>query len=229
VDEQRDRNTETAVYPGGSDQATTPNTGPSGDRAEVKPRMIDPSKLKTTSAVSYLLIARYNRSKYNALGPIRQHEAFLAANKLFPAYGNAVALEPAGGDARPQQEQARATKRDEGWILARSFHTQLHDVIKADLAHKDNASRVQADIVSETVAREAAIGSFPHLPTGDPDPGIGWVLVVSREGYERLWSERQFGENGALWHMYDIEVIPLHGDQTTDDIYQLMTPVSWQK
>ena len=58
-------------------------------------------------------------------------------------------------------------------------------------------------------------------------PGIGWVLVIKADQYDAL--KGRFGHSHALWEMYDIQVIPLHGDIDTNDIYEFMTPINWRK
>ena len=43
----------------------------------------------------------------------------------------------------------------------------------------------------------------------------------------KAFVEKVGGKTHPLWRMYDIEVIPLNNDQTTWDIYKMMTPVHW--
>jgi hypothetical protein len=57
---------------------------------------------------------------------------------------------------------------------------------------------------------------------------MGWIAVVDYSSYEKF-VEALGGKKGPLWRMYDIEVIPLNNDRTTQDVYDFMTPVSWAK
>ena len=61
---------------------------------------------------------------------------------------------------------------------------------------------------------------------GENNLKIGWMAVVDASSYQSF-VDQMGGEAGPLWSIYDIEVIPLNDDGTTNDIYQLMTPVSW--
>jgi hypothetical protein len=190
----------------------TNGTAPASAAAEAA-APIDPATLRITQAEAYLIIARYDRERYNALGKARQHEAHEAAEHLFPEYGASVPLE---------------SKRGEGWLFARSFHSGVHAKVRAELGNPVNAGRDQGAVVEEVVQADIAQAVRPDAPgTSVPDPGIGWVLVMSRDQYHAL--RRQFGASDALWVMYKIDVIPLYGDTTTQDIYDFMTPVSWSK
>lgn len=176
-------------------------------------REVDPCEVRVTSVDSYLLIARYNRNKYNALGEERQDEAHAAAEKLFPEHEPVPTL---------------AAKQAEGWLFARSFHTRLHDEVKAAISSRVNQERFADEVVEEVMQGNSRVTLGATMLDGaTPDPGIGWILVVKADKYDAL--KGQFGVTNALWEMYDIEVIPLFADLNTKDIYNLMTPINWSK
>jgi len=77
--------------------------------------------------------------------------------------------------------------------------------------------------LSEQQQNEIAIPLIAEL--GD-NLKIGWMAVVDASSYQSF-VDQIGGEAGPLQRIYDIEVIPLNDDGTTNDIYQLMTPVSW--
>ena len=62
--------------------------------------------------------------------------------------------------------------------------------------------------------------------TDEKDPGIGWIAVINADRFAPFM-EHIGGKTGPLWRMYDMEVIPLNNDRTTEDVYELMTPTSW--
>jgi hypothetical protein len=203
----------------------TQSKGPNKHESIETADHVDPATLRSTSVAAYLLIARYNRATFKGFETQpspdssltnRQQEAHEAAEELFP-----------------EEEEARplSSKKTDGWVLARSFHTGLHDAIKAALlANEQLASpRRQADVVDEVVQAETARVPRPYASGTDhiPDPLIGWVMVVEADKFGGF--RQQFGPSNALWEMYDIEVIPLNGDASTQDIYEFMTPVNWQK
>lgn len=55
---------------------------------------------------------------------------------------------------------------------------------------------------------------------------IGWMAIVNASSYDTFVA-KMGGPSGPLWSIFDIDVIPLNDDATTNDIYQLMTPVNW--
>lgn len=66
--------------------------------------------------------------------------------------------------------------------------------------------------------------SFRWPQSGDKK--IGWVTVVANESYDKMLDELQWPD-GPLCRMYDIDVIPLHGHDTTYEVYEYMTPSHW--
>jgi hypothetical protein len=63
--------------------------------------------------------------------------------------------------------------------------------------------------------------------TDERDPGVGWIAVVDASRFP-AFVEQLGGKGGPLWRLYDMEVFPLNNDQTTHDIYELMTPSNWR-
>jgi hypothetical protein len=61
---------------------------------------------------------------------------------------------------------------------------------------------------------------------GGDNLGIGWMAVIGADAYESFVS-KMGGKSGPLWRIFDIEEIALNDDRTTNDIYLLMTPRSW--
>ncbi|HEX5688915.1 MAG TPA: hypothetical protein VFX76_02885 [Roseiflexaceae bacterium] len=179
---------------------------------------------KATALGGYLIIARYNRDKWNHLATIDQTEAHERAEIVFPE-----------DDARDlPQNLTRATMRQyeadplRGVQMLRSFHTSAFASLIERLAEnekppEDRPKKTPTQVVDTLFAmRKAPAG------TNEKDPGIGWVAVVEAT-FLASFVEQLGGKDGPLWRMYDIDVIPLNDDKTTKDIYAFMTPVNWKK
>lgn len=167
----------------------------------------EPQKAETTSASalrSYLVIARYNREKWKSLSASERKQAEAAAEELFP-------------------EQATPLASTQGLQLARTLHTSIHTKIPYNFRALSDQQR---DEMVETI-----FDDFNAQPASPPDadahdPGVGWIAMIDRDRFA-AFVEQMGGKHGPLWRMYDIEVIPLNDDRTTNDVYELMTPVHW--
>jgi len=79
---------------------------------------------------------------------------------------------------------------------------------------------------------------------GAENLGIGWMAVVERQYFLSFVEQMSGkGKGSGLWQVYDIEIVPmdetwtesdiearvpdLNKDETTADIYEFMTPRSW--
>jgi hypothetical protein len=88
---------------------------------------------------------------------------------------------------------------------------------------QDKPKKTPSQVVDTLfVTRKAPAG------TNEKDPGIGWIALVEAEQF-MPFVERLGGKDGPLWHMYDIDIVPLNDDKSTKDIYAFMTPISWNK
>jgi hypothetical protein len=159
-----------------------------------------------TSLQTFLVIARYSREKWIALGESKQEQAHETAEVVFP-------------EEEPEIRQLPLDS--EGVPVLRSFHTGIFATLKEQIA-SDTSQRTPSQIVDE-------IMTTWRPPSAEvTDPGIGWVAMIEADRFP-AFVERMGGRQGPLWQMYDIEVIPLNGDRTTKDVYDFMTPVSWNK
>jgi hypothetical protein len=116
-----------------------------------------------------------------------------------------------------------------GVRLLHTFHTRAFvEIDKTVLATKQPAPiKLLAQKTEDDQRREVdALLIAPD--TDENDPGMGWIAVVDHYNFTDFVIAMG-GKAGPLWRMYDIEVIPLNNDQSTKDIYDFMTPVSWRK
>lgn len=179
------------------------------------------SFMAPTAPGTYLIIARYDHKRWKMLNVTERQKAHKLAVTFFPY--EAAGVRPLGSFAR------------EGAPLLRTFYSAFHNKIPANYRTGAMEQRTKA----EWEVRDRAVGKIlASLPRtiSDPatsesgmevgDPGVGWIAVVNA-GSLLAFVEQIGGEDGPLWNMYDIEIIPLNDDQNTQDIYQLMTPVHW--
>ena len=176
---------------------------------------------KKTSLGAYLLVARYNRDKWVHLAKLDQDTAHHTAEDVFPE------------DDRhylPQMLTRTAPGQDllQGVQMLHTFHSDIFATLMERIAENDTAPEQRkkkevTDITDEVFAIRGA-----PARTHEKDPGIGWFAVVEANSFASF-VERLGGREGPLWRMYDMEVIPLNDDKTTQDIYDFMTPVSWRK
>jgi hypothetical protein len=179
---------------------------------------------KATALGGYLVIARYNRDRWNHLAGMDQLAAHKTAEKVFPE-----------DDERelPQNLAGMTVKHLEndplkGVQMLRSFHTSLFSMLIDRLAENDlPPERKPKKTPTEVVDAMMVVPSSP-ADTHEEDPGIGWLAIVD-SAYLPSFVAHLGGREGPLWRMYDIEVIPLNDDKTTKDIYAFMTPVNWNK
>jgi hypothetical protein len=159
---------------------------------------------KQTTLKRYLLIARYNRQKWNSLSAAEQEEAHETAEVLFPE----------------QPKQKSLPLASEGVPVLHSFHTGIFPLLHDKIA--SNPSQSPSAIVNDIFA------TWQPPAAEIRDPGIGWLAMLDAEQLG-AFVKHMGGREGPLWRMYDIEVIPLNDDRSTQDIYAFMTPISWNK
>jgi hypothetical protein len=153
---------------------------------------------------SYLVIARYNQQKWNTLNAADRKEAEEAAEVLFP-----------------EKSTPLADVKDMPFV--RTLYTSIHANIPYEFRSMpgDKQNELVENIFTEFQAQPAKAPG-----TDEKDPGIGWIAVINADRLAPLM-EQIGGKTGPLWRMYDMEVIPLNNDRTTQDVYELMTPRSW--
>jgi hypothetical protein len=153
---------------------------------------------------SYLVIARYNRQKWNALDAADRKEAEEAAEVLFP-----------------EKSTPLADVKDMPFV--RTLYTSIHTRIPYEFRSMpdDKQNELVENIFTEFQAQPTKAPG-----TDEQDPGIGWVAVINADRFAQFM-EHVGGKTGPLWRMYNMEVIPLNNDRTTEDVYELMTPTNW--
>jgi hypothetical protein len=157
-----------------------------------------------TALNAYLVVARYNREKWKSLSAAERKQAEEAAEVLFP-------------------EKPAPLPSMEGLGLVHTFHTGIHAQIPGDYRSMSNDRREE---IPDSIFKDVAAQPAEIPGAGTRDPGVGWVVVVDIDQFSSF-VERMGGKTGPLWRMYDIEVLPLNNDRTTEDVYELMTPVHW--
>lgn len=224
--------------------------------------------MAVTTPGAYLIIARYNREKWNGLkkpapaaetrahevgadgnqnptpeapeGPTinEQQEAHEQAEKLFPE--NNFPLPQLTDKERRKVPPLVSTESTsppdlKGVRMLHTFHTnmfaRLHekipDIDEGDEDEDAAASTPAEDEPMPEQTRSQILDEIFTAPnTGEKDPGIGWLAIVDAGDF-KAFVENAGGKTHPLWRMYDIEVVPLNNDQTTWDIYKMMTPVHW--
>jgi hypothetical protein len=226
---------------------------------------------------AFLIIARYNRDKWNNLTDLQQDTAHETAEKLFPEKRHplpqlrpaerAILQELPAAELRPfhpltleEQKVERLEHREavsfqalptneedphafkallteepdpfpKGVRLLHSFHTGAFAEIDGKIMGEKLPAHVKVELfrTDDKDEQRLLVDSLLTAPgTDTKDPGMGWIAVVDYSSYEKF-VEALGGKKGPLWRMYDIEVIPLNNDRTTQDVYDFMTPVSWAK
>jgi hypothetical protein len=226
---------------------------------------------------AYLIIARYNRDKWNNLTEYEQDVAHETAEVLLPeqreplpqlrAEERAILRELPDAELRPfhpltlkeqrerqgavtfqrrpdkEEEEKETTKASrasssakpvaliEGVRLLHSFHTGAFAEIDEKIMGEELPAHVKVELfrTDDKAKQKHLVDLLLEAPgTDTKDPGMGWIAVVDASSYQEL-VEAMGGKNGPLWRMYDMEVIPLNNDRTTQDVYDFMTPVSWAK
>lgn len=162
---------------------------------------------------AYLIVAFYNRNKWNALKPEQKHAAHEAAEVLFPENTTPVTgPQGKGGTAR----------------IAQSFASDLFPKLSPRYKALEKA---EMDLFVDGI-----------YATAEPNPRVGWMEIIAADalaGYLELLCTN----GSALWKMYDIEIHPLRaawdlsdlqgilpalkGDKTTQNVYDDMTPRNW--
>src|SRR5258706_222766 len=105
----------------------------------------------------------------------------------------------------------------EGAPLAHPFHTRINTQIPGDYRSLSIDQREQKlDSIFSAFAAPPA-----EIPGATRDPGVGWIVVVDAPQFASF-VDRMGGQAGPLWRIYDIEVLPLNNDRTTEDIYDQM-------
>jgi hypothetical protein len=90
--------------------------------------------------------------------------------------------------------------------------------------YDDYAESTDPEIMEELLSGFAALyANVPQKPY--QDPGIGWVAIVDEAQCVNLlgtyWMK-------PFWQLFEVEVIPLNFDLSTQDIYIHMTPTNWR-
>jgi hypothetical protein len=174
--------------------------------------------MEATIPQAYLIIACYDHNRWKLLNVLERQAAHGVAEQLFP------------------YEKAERLPFPEGVRLIRTFCSGVPARIPPGLVTNKPMEQMSEE---EWKERDLQVGQIlASLPRKIPstevtgpgtevdEAGVGWIAVVDA-GYLSSFVAKMGGETGPLWNMYDIEIIPLNDDQTTADIYELMTPVNW--
>jgi hypothetical protein len=175
----------------------------------------------TSTTTGYLILARYNHLKRGKLiqqdrnSNKEEHEqAREAAEKLFPYDEGSVKTLPI---ARVRQ--------------VHTFHSAFLKELPADYRSRSNGEKLR--LANDAIKR-----------LGPDNLGIGWMAEVDADDF--AWFVEQMsgqGTGSGLWQVFDVEVFPLnetrtvkniqmpdlYEDETTADIYEFMTPRSWNE
>jgi len=148
-----------------------------------------------------LIIAHYKREKWLAFNDAERSEADDTAETLFP-------------------QTSEGFPHPNGVVRAYTFYTGIHTDIPMDILRRPPGE--QDMIVADAFAKEH--GKVPG--TDVKDPGVGFMAVIEANKLADFAALLD-NDNSPLAKMYITQVIPLNADMTMNDIYTLMTPVSW--
>jgi hypothetical protein len=168
---------------------------------------------------AYLIIARYKLSKEKAVNAADEHIAARdAARKLFP------------------HQNTKGLQHLTGVRMIHTFRSPFFAKLPNDffsLEEKEQTALTQsaiAEVGRETLGledeKQTALTQSALFELGGEALGIGWIAIIDAH-YLQTFFQRMGGEHGPFARVFDIEVIELNDDRTTNDIYQLMTPRSW--
>lgn len=200
---------------------------------------------------AYLIVAYYNRQKWQRATSEQLEAAEAAAEDLFP-------------DKQPKSFEELA---EQGELMARSFDSDLFakvagpynerlEVLRTALQGKVGGSPAAArlsatseeQVVNDTlseVARDVRDLIVDRIYTSQPpQTPVGWMVVVDAEKLasyvDRMGGK---GDQKGLWPVFNIEILPLaagwdekhvwrkvpplRDDANTKDIYDFMTPTNW--
>jgi hypothetical protein len=169
------------------------------------------------NAPAYLVVARYNRSKWRQLDVSdynEREEAEEVAEELFPEEPNSKPLEDL---------------KERGILLARTFASELFEEIDTPLYQ--SMSNEQKNLYLNGIYASRTL-----------DVPVGWMTVVDANAFFSF-TEWLNSEKGVFWRVFDIEISPLkagwtelsiagrvpalRNDTTTNEFYMFMTPRSW--
>jgi hypothetical protein len=203
--------------------------------------------MAVTTLGAYLILARYNREKWNHLNNSTVAARAVGAEEELigeqeQAHEQAEELFPEDNFPLPQltqQERANLplptsteTPDFTGVRMLHSFHTNTFAWLYENIpdlnepGEGDAAPALAEDEPPEKTPSQIIDEMMMASGTGENDPGIGWLAVVDAANFA-AFVEKMGGKTGPLWRMYDIDVVPLNNDQTTWDVYKFMTAVHW--
>jgi hypothetical protein len=185
-----------------------------------------------TTLGSYLIIARYNRENWNTLDRLvpnhgiegAQEDAHKRAEEVFPEKKSSAADPGEGERSLPYPPSVQLVKTFHSNIHAQVFE-QIPDIL-SDKKLTEEEKALWGSIL-DGIFRDFEPSGKNAPNTNVKDPGVGWIAMVDATRLEEFVGEMG-GKDGPLWQMYDISIIPLNNDQTTDDIYKYMTPSNWR-
>jgi hypothetical protein len=168
---------------------------------------------------AYLIIARYNLDKELAVNAAGEHKtARDTARELFP------------------QQNTKGLQNLPGVRTCHTFRSPFFDRLPDDFFFKEDGEQQAltqsaiADLKQEAAQAALARSGNEDLNAENPRKedtlGIGWIAIIDAHAYPSF-VKRMGGENSPFSRVFDITVIELNDDRTTKDIYQLMTPRSW--
>jgi hypothetical protein len=146
---------------------------------------------------AHIIIARYNYASEQEVNRRGGHET--ARNAALTLF--------------PFAEASKSLSQVEGAQTVHTFKAPFFDRLPDNFFSLplDDQDRIARSVIAEL---------------GEKNLGIGWVAVIDHNSYESF-IKQMGGRNGPLWAIFDIDEIVLNDDQTTNDIYLLMTPRSW--
>jgi hypothetical protein len=200
---------------------------------------------------AYLIVATYNRNKWRSASPEQLDAAEEAAEDLFPEEKKSRPL----ADLAQQGEFMPHTFDADLFGKVASSYDQLQTALQEALqkqiaaATENISTAVSEQIIAAVITeiprdvRDLIVdGIYATQPLETP---VGWMVVVDASFFAS-YIERMGGQGNekGLWPVFDIEILPLpegwteqdvlyrvphrlRNDQTTQDIYDFMTPTNW--
>src|SRR5688500_13525509 len=162
--------------------------------------------MAATTLGAYLIIASYNRGKWNELDLAQKTEAHERAEHLFPEESNPMAqsMEAVTPSSMLPVEDEGVELPDManlsipgvlGIQMMRSFHSGIHGRIPDNFLEETEERKEE---ILRTAFEDFRMGriSAPGV-TYDPDPGVGWVAMVEAAEFD-AFVQHMGGREGPL-------------------------------
>jgi hypothetical protein len=166
-----------------------------------------------------VITEEYSAPAENALRAARTVAAYAIIARYNSAKESNVNSSGGHAAAREAAEQLFPYENSQGlqsFSAVRTIHT----------FHSDFFNQLPDNFYSLSPNQQIEVANSVIAKLGADNLKIGWLAIVNASSYDAFVA-KMGGTSGPLWSIFDIDVIPLNDDATTNDIYQLMTPVNW--